>query len=174
MENKQKTSHWQSLMKTSKERNSYILGKEILSDVIFKFPNNEQIFAHKFELAKGSAKFEEQFFKNLNRNISEIVIENYSKDSCYELIRFIYTDEVRLTDKNVSEIFNLSKEYNLQSLEEKCFKFLDDFKYLFIKFSLSLTHQMLELKEKCISEFRILKSIFGTNRFSAYKSICYQ
>lgn len=127
---------WQDNQLSAAERNIYILDNEILTDVVFKFlKTNETIEAHKFELAKGSSFFYNLFFESdgnpdgnpVKVNPIEINVLNFKKNSYIQVIRYIYTKEIKFVDltvNNVTEILNLANTLQLSSLKMECIELL--------------------------------------------------
>lgn len=119
--------NWQNSLKTISERNKYLLETHVLSDIVFRFkqPNSdeiENIYAHKFELAKRSSVFEKIFYEE--GNIKELNITDFSKKSFYEMIKFLYLDEIEMSIENSLDILKLSKTYNIDALEKKYSNFI--------------------------------------------------
>lgn len=126
------SENWQKSLKTIYERNQYLLQSHALSDLVFLFKNptdeeieKEKIHVHKFELAKGSSVFEQMFYRN-NESISEMEINDFCKKSFYEMIKFLYLDEIEVNTENALDILNLSKAYDIAALEENYSNFITE------------------------------------------------
>lgn len=123
------SDNWQKSLKTIHERNQYLLESEALSDIVFLFQSSdeaeetEQIKAHKFELAKGSSVFEKMFYGN-TENITELDIKDFNKKSFYEMIKFLYLEEIDVNAENALDILSLSRKYNIDALEENYSDFI--------------------------------------------------
>ena len=73
---------------------------ELMSDVSFTCGESRCTFhAHKYVLATSSAVFK-------------------------EFLRFLYTDDCKITAENAIGVFYLAKKYLISSLAEKCFEIL--------------------------------------------------
>lgn len=108
---------------TNQLKTEYALTKSMFCDVKFIVgENEEEINANSFMLAVASSVFEKMFFGQLN-NEREINIPDVSRDSFYQLIKFIYTETVDITLDNVIEIIYLAKKYLILSLENWCNEF---------------------------------------------------
>lgn len=92
------------------------------SDVKFLIsPLRTEIFAHKLILAISSSEFE---------NLKNIVyLPEYTYNGFREFLRYIYTNEIILDEKNVIEIFQLSEKFKIKSLVKVC---ADKIKYFFV------------------------------------------
>lgn len=83
------------------------------SDVKFLIsPQETEIFAHKLILAISSSEFE---------NLQNIVyLPEYTYNGFREFLRYIYTNEIILDEKNVIEVFQLSEKFKIKSLVKEC------------------------------------------------------
>lgn len=119
---------WQKSLNSVHERNQYMLQNKKLSDIIFIFEKNEDdcnsINAHKFELAKGSGVFEKLFYGGENDNIKELIIKDFSRKSFNEMIKYLYLDEIEVTNENALDILNLSRAYGINGMELKYSDFI--------------------------------------------------
>lgn len=99
--------------------NIYYFDNQEHSDVTLIFPlsNNQTIHIHSEILLRQSDKFEELLSTASNGTIT-ITDVDYS---CFrEFLRAIYCEELHLNELNISTIMDLSRKYNLISLEEVC------------------------------------------------------
>ena len=117
---------WQSSKKTVLQRNAYMFNNELMSDVSFTCGESSRIFhAHKYVLATSSAVFYAMFYGNLALQESTIRIEDAEEKSFEEFLRFLYTDDCKITAENAFGVMYLAKKYLVWSLAEKCCKVLE-------------------------------------------------
>ena len=118
---------WQSSKKTISERNAYMFNNELMSDVSFTCGESSRIFhAHKYVLATSSAVFFAMFYGDLAQKESTIRISDTDEKSFEEFLRFLYTDECKITAENAIGVLYLAKKYLIPSLAEKCSKVLEE------------------------------------------------
>ena len=117
---------WQSSKKTVLQRNAYMFGNELMSDVSFVCGESSRIFhAHKYVLATSSAVFFAMFYGNLAEKESPIHLPDADEESFEEFLRFLYTDDCELTAENAIEVMYLAKKYLVSSLAEKWCEILE-------------------------------------------------
>ena len=117
---------WQSSKKTVLQRNEYMYNNELMSDVSFACGESSRIFhAHKYVLATSSAVFFAMFYGNLAQKESPIRLPDTDEESFEEFLRFLYTDDCKITAENVVGIMYLAKKYLISSLTEKCCEILE-------------------------------------------------
>ena len=122
--------NWQTKCTSISQRTKYIFNTALLSDVKFIVPmtNGESeskvIPAHKLVLAIGSPVFFAMFCGQMADTRGSIELPDCEYESVLELFRFIYSDEVELTGRNVMHVLYLAKKYLVPSLAEKCAEFL--------------------------------------------------
>ena len=117
---------WQSSKKTVLQRNAYMFNNELMSDVSFTCGESSRIFhAHKYVLATSSAVFYAMFYGNLAQQESTICIEDAEEKSFEEFLRYLYTDDCKITAKNAIGVMYLAKKYFISPLTEKCCKVLE-------------------------------------------------
>ncbi|XP_044184324.1 BTB/POZ domain-containing protein 6-like [Acropora millepora] len=122
--------NWQTKCTSISQRTKYIFNTALLSDVKFIVPmtNGESeskvIPAHKLVLAIGSPVFFAMFCGQMADTRGSIELPDCEYESVLELFRFIYSDEVELTGRNVMHVLYLAKKYLVPSLAEKCGEFL--------------------------------------------------
>lgn len=108
-------SHFPSI----KSRFGWLLENSFLSDVKFLLGEEEvEIPAHRFLLI--SASFE---FNSLFHQISvddPIKLPENDPQVFLEFLRYIYTDDIKITTENVVKIFSLAKKFNIKCLKEMC------------------------------------------------------
>ena len=117
---------WQSSKKTVLERNAYMFDNELMSDVSFTCGESSRIFpAHKYILATSSAVFYAMLYGDLAQKESTIRITDAEEESFKEFLRFLYTDDCKITAENAIRVMYLAKKYLISSLAEKCCKVLE-------------------------------------------------
>ena len=118
---------WQSSKKTISERNAYMFNNKLMSDVSFTCGESSHIFhAHKYVLATSSAVFFAMFYGDLAQKESTIRISDTDEKSFEEFLRFLYTDECKITAEKAIGVMYLAKKYLIASLAEKCIKVIED------------------------------------------------
>ena len=122
---------WQTMRSSIKERVSFLLNKEILSDVKFVVPCGESeskkvISAHKFVLAVSSPVFYVMFYGALAETTDSVELPDCDYESLLELFRYLYSDEVNLSESNVMQVSYVAKKYMVPSLVGKCAEYLRD------------------------------------------------
>ncbi|CAB3993420.1 BTB POZ domain-containing 6-like [Paramuricea clavata] len=144
---------WQSSKKTVLQRNAYMLDNELMSDVSFTCGESSRIFhAHKYVLATSSAVFFAMFYGNLAEKESPICIPDAEEESFEEFLRFLYTDDCKITAENAIVVRYLAKKYLVSSLAEKCCEILEasikpDNAFAVLKQAVQFDEK--ELEEKC-------------------------
>ena len=117
---------WQSSKKTVLQRNAYMFDNELMSDVSFTCGESRRIFhAHKYVLATSSAVFFAMFYGELPPKEFPIRIEDAEEESFKEFLRFLYTDDCKITAENAIRVLYLAKKYLISSLAEKCCQILE-------------------------------------------------
>ncbi|XP_078380494.1 BTB/POZ domain-containing protein 6-B-like [Oculina patagonica] len=126
--------NWQTKRSTIIERTSFIFNTEILSDVKFVVPvstgeseskkSKMVIPAHKFVLAISSPVFFAMFYGQMAETTDSIELPDCEYESLLELFRYLYSDEVKLSESNVMQVLYLAKKYMVPSLAGKCNEYL--------------------------------------------------
>ena len=117
---------WQSSKKTVLQRNAYMFDNELMSDVSFTCGKSRRIFhAHKYVLATSSAVFFAMFYGEIPPKEFPIRIEDADDESFKEFLRFLYTDDCKITAENAIRVLYLAKKYLISSLAEKCCEILE-------------------------------------------------
>ena len=117
---------WQSSKKTVLQRNAYMFDNELMSDVSFTCGESRRIFhAHKYVLATSSAVFFAMFYGEIPPKEFPIHIEDAEEESFKEFLRFLYTDDCKITAENAVGVLYLAKKYLISSLAEKCCEVLE-------------------------------------------------
>ena len=118
---------WQSSKKTLLERNAYMFDNELMNDVSFTCGESSRIFhAHKYVLATSSAVFFAMFYGDLAQKESSIRLEDTDDESFKEFLRFLYTEDCKISAENAIEVMYLAKKYLIWSLAEKCCSVLEE------------------------------------------------
>ena len=114
---------WQSSKKTVLQRNAYMFDNELMSDVSFTCGESSRIFhAHKYVLATSSAVFFAMFYGGLAQKESPICLPDANEESFKEFLRYLYTDDCKITAGNTIGVMYLAEKYLMMSLTEKCCK----------------------------------------------------
>ena len=117
---------WQSSKKTVLQRNAYMFDNELMSDVSFTCGESRRIFhAHKYVLGTSSAVFYAMFYGDLAEEESTICLTDAEEESFEEFLRFLYTDDCKITAENAIGVLYLAKKYLVSSLAEKCCEILE-------------------------------------------------
>ena len=117
---------WQSSKKTVLQGNAYMFDNELMSDVSFTCGKSRRIFhAHKYVLATSSAVFFAMFYGEVPPKEFPIRIEDAEEESFKEFLRFLYTDDSKITAENAIGVLYLAKKYLISSLAEKCCQILE-------------------------------------------------
>ena len=117
---------WQSSKKTVLQRNAYMFDNELMSDVSFTCGESRRVFhAHKYVLATSSAVFFAMFYGEIPPNEFPICIEDAEEESFKEFLRFLYTDDCKITAESAIGVLYLAKKYLISSLAEKCCEILE-------------------------------------------------
>ena len=117
---------WQSSKKTVLQRNAYMFDNELMSDVSFTCGESRRIFyAHKYVLATSSAVFFAMFYGEIPPKEFPTRIEDAEEESFKEFLRFLYTDDCKITAENAIRVLYLAKKYLISSLAEKCCETLE-------------------------------------------------
>ena len=144
---------WQSSKKTISERNAYMFNNELMSDVSFTCGESSRIFhAHKYVLATSSAVFFAMLHGDLAQKESTIRISDTDEKSFEEFLRFLYTDECKITAENAIGVMYLAKKYLIPSLAEKCSKVLEEYikpDNVFMVLEQAIKFDEKKLEEKC-------------------------
>uniref|UniRef100_A0A914XVZ7 BTB domain-containing protein n=1 Tax=Panagrolaimus superbus TaxID=310955 RepID=A0A914XVZ7_9BILA len=100
-------------------------------DVEFHFGGDEILYAHKTILWPISTVFEERLFgswkdssSSASNKATKIPIENYSYENFKEFLTYFYIEKCKISNDNVISIVDLSEYYHLETLKEKCDKYL--------------------------------------------------
>ena len=151
--------NWQTLRTTIRERTKFMLNNNLFSDVKFVVrktvgdsSSKKVILAHKFVLLIGSPVFEAMFYGELAETRDSIELPDCEYESLLELFRYMYSDEVNLSESNVMGVLYLAKKYMLPSLVDKCTEYLQnhlDPSNVFGVLPLALKSETKNLVDRC-------------------------
>lgn len=117
---------WQLSKRNVLERNRHMFNNSDMSDISFICKGLDRTFyAHKYVLGTSSPVFYEMFYGVLAEQGPIIELDDTDNRSFEEFLRFLYTDECRLTAENVGSILYLAKKYMVQCLTELCIEVLE-------------------------------------------------
>ena len=124
MASAQPSVDWQSTTDTILERNCHMFNNSDMSDVMLKCEGSTKIFyAHKYVLGTSSAVFQAMLYGDLAEK-GLIILTDTDEESLEEFLKYLYTEECKLTADNVFKILYLAKKYLLTSLRSECVVFL--------------------------------------------------
>ena len=123
--------NWQTKRPTIRERNKFVFNNDLFSDVKFVVRgaddgSKQAIPAHKFVLSISSPVFEAMFYGELAETTDSIELPDCEYDSLLELFRYMYSDEVNLSESNVMGVLYLAKKYMVPSLTDEGTQYLQD------------------------------------------------
>lgn len=120
-------SYWQVESPCVKNRLRGLFNNELYSDFTFIIlEDNVRIPAHKIIVSAASAVFERIACGRTNHFTPNTTaeVEGISSDSFLEILRYIYTDDLNLTEDNIIDIIKKTNYYGLSHLEVKCKEYL--------------------------------------------------
>lgn len=96
-----------------------------LSDVKLELPKlGTEIYANKLVLAAHSTFFDQLFFDdNGPKQSTSYRVENAPEEVFQEMIQYLYTEELTISDTNVTALKECASTYGVLSLLEKCEEF---------------------------------------------------
>ena len=151
--------HWQTARGSVSERYKFMFNKDHLSDVKFAVQkaNGETgiIAAHKFVLSISSPVFENMFYgeDSAAAVVDSVELRDCDNDSFLKILRFCYSDEVKLNARNVMRVSVLAKRFALPpSLTDKCSRFISDNlegSNVFNILPIAVEHEEQDLVERC-------------------------
>lgn len=124
---------WQTTKATVKDRCSFLFNNKLLSDIKFTVPvpgeseskkSKHEIFAHKFLLSISSPVFYTMFYGAMPETRENVELPDCNYEVLVDFLRYIYCDEITLSESNVSEVLYMSKKYMMPPLADKCWEFL--------------------------------------------------
>jgi len=115
-------------MSSMKDRMCFMCGNELLSDISFlvgREGQSERISAHKFILSIGSGVFDAMFNGPMAvSSATDIELPDVEPAAFKIMLRFLYTDEVRLAPDIVMQCLYTAKKYAVVALEKACVEYL--------------------------------------------------
>ena len=121
MASAQTDEDWQFKTRSILQRNTHMFNNSDMSDISFTCEGSEtKFYAHKYVLATSSSVFYAMFYGVLAERGSVIKISDTDEKSFKEFLRFLYTDNCILTEKNVVPLLYLAKKYMVGTLTEMC------------------------------------------------------
>lgn len=135
-----------------------LVNNEAFADIQFHFTNGQIIYAHSFILSIRSS----QLYREIKNSVEQpkiIPITKATFELFLEFIQYLYTNDLNLVIYNVFELFKLSKQYYVPSLERKCNA------YLFKKLSDETACEFLQLAliGNCADLFKTFHDFIAQN-----------
>ena len=125
---------WQKAKSTIRERGIFMLNNDLLSDVslVVRTSSDENkpkkskmaIPAHKFVLSICSPVFFAMFCGEMGEKSDTIDLPDCEYEGVLEMLRYLYSEEVKLNESNVMQVLYVAKKYILPSLADECVDFL--------------------------------------------------
>ncbi|CAB01179.1 BTB domain-containing protein [Caenorhabditis elegans] len=122
---------WQADKKTLRERIEHMYCNETLADVFFVVgidDSRQRIPAHKFVLSIGSVVFDAMFNGGLTPKNTEEALEielpDVEPSAFLALLKFLYSDEVKIEAESVMTTLYTAKKYAVPAMEKECVRFL--------------------------------------------------
>ena len=125
---------WQKAKETIRERGIFMFNNDLLSDVSLVVPASRDkseakkskmaIPAHKFVLSICSPVFYAMFCGKMADKSDTIELPDCEYEGVLEMLRYLYSEEVKLNESNVMAVFYVAKKYILPSLVDECIDFL--------------------------------------------------
>lgn len=100
-----------------------IWNTSFLSDVDFVFNDGIILHAHRLLLCLRSVKMYNEMHDNRSHTI-KIEIEKYTSKTMIQFVKYLYTDDCDITNENVAELIEIAKDYQVESLDSYCQKFI--------------------------------------------------
>ena len=89
-----------------------------------KSDSKKVIPAHKFVLAISSPVFYAMVYGQMAETTDSIELPDCECESLLEMFRYLYSDKVNLSGRNVMQVLYLANKYLVSSLAEKCTEYL--------------------------------------------------
>jgi len=125
---------WQKAKATIRERGIFWFNTDVLSDVrlVVRSSSDENdakrskmaIPAHKFVLSICSPVFFAMFYGKMAEKSDSIDLPDCEYEGVLEMLRYMYSEEVKLSESNVMQVLYVAKKYILPSLADECIEFL--------------------------------------------------
>ena len=119
-----------------RDRIKFVFNNDLFSDVKFTVrktdckseseSRKQTIPGHKLVLSISSPIFEAMFYGELAETRDSIELPDCEYESLLELFRYIYSNEVFLSESNVMGVLYLAKKYMVPSLADKCTNYSQD------------------------------------------------
>ncbi|KAH7721800.1 BTB/POZ domain-containing protein 6 [Aphelenchoides avenae] len=107
-----------------KDRIGSLLGDTTTADVTFVVgAERERICAHSQVMATASDSFKAMFFGDFNHE-RMVEIPDASPDGFRALMKYIYMDEMDISEDNVESVIQLANKYLLTGFLEECVEWL--------------------------------------------------
>lgn len=97
-----------------------LINNEFLSDVKFRFPNKNIIFAHSFILSLRCQEFYENFQGTIGVKKLIEVDTDVTHASFMDFLKYLYTNEIIINENNVGDLSKLSIKYKVDKLSKRC------------------------------------------------------
>lgn len=96
-----------------------LINNEFLSDVKFKFPDDQIIYGHSFIMCLRSDEFYEDFKATVG--ITKLIqVDDVSHEAFMEFIKYLYVDCIDISHVNIQDVIKLSIKYGMKELELLC------------------------------------------------------
>jgi len=125
---------WEKTKSTIRERGTFMINSDLLSDVnlVVRASSDESdpkkskmaIPAHKFVLSICSPVFFAMFCGEMAEKSDSVDLPDCEYDGVLEMLRYMYSEEVKLNESNVMQVLYVAKKYILPSLVDECIDFL--------------------------------------------------
>ena len=151
-----RSDDWQAARPSIRERCAFMFNNSLMSDVTFVIKDSEAklrevlVPAHKYVLAISSPVFFAMFYGEIAEKNDSIDLPDCHANGFLAFLRYLYSDEIKLTSGTVLEVLYLSKKYIVPSLSAKCLCFLE--KELNIENVFVILTQALRFDEKSLVE----------------------
>lgn len=96
-----------------------------LCDVILEC-NGGRLNAHKVALGAYSEKLSKNFSEFPITELLTIDLREFSKESVYVVLVFVYTTELNINNKNVGEVLSCASELEITHVKNSCFTYLNE------------------------------------------------
>ena len=125
---------WKWKKATIKEKCAFMFNNDLLSDVslVVAASSDESepkkskmaIPAHKFVLSICTPVFFAMFCGKMAEKSDAIDLPDCEYEGVLEMLRYLYSEEVKLNESNVMQVLYVAKKYMLASLADECVDFL--------------------------------------------------
>ncbi|XP_061173840.1 BTB/POZ domain-containing protein 6-like [Saccostrea echinata] len=116
---------WQSDLSIP-ESNKYMLHNKIGCDITFLLgKSKEEVHAHRYMLASRSSVFFAMLYGPFDKSDKAIEIPDIEKDIFEQILRFMYCEEILITEDNVTHILYAARKYGISKVTVECRNFLE-------------------------------------------------